>query len=157
METLADGLLGMMRVSIAPPPPPPPPRSPPPPPPLIILLPSVFELLLIVALDVVVVVVVPAEDIFATADINAASPPCESTMVVIQEFSGSGGNRTRVIIPGTTSEKCLETKVEIRDDLPTPSVLFIIIVSCIFFFFLIISTHIHTYKSIEFRKRKSVS
>jgi hypothetical protein len=133
METLADGLLGMMRVSIAPPPPPP--RSPPPPPPLIILLPSVFELLLIVALDVVVVVVVPAEDIFATADINAASPPCESTMVVIQEFSGSGGNRTRVIIPGTTSEKCLETKVEIRDDLPTPSVLFIIIVSCIFYFF----------------------
>jgi hypothetical protein len=41
----------------------------------------------------------------ATADIKAASPPCESTMVVTQAFSGSGGNRTRVMIPGTTSEK----------------------------------------------------
>mmetsp|Transcript_24824 Transcript_24824/g.54498 ORF Transcript_24824/g.54498 Transcript_24824/m.54498 type:complete len:84 (+) Transcript_24824:2725-2976(+) len=58
---------------------------------------------------------------FATADINAESPPCESTIVVMHEFSGSGGNRTRVIIPGTTSEKCLDTKVEMRDDLPTPS------------------------------------
>jgi hypothetical protein len=26
------------------------------------------------------------------------------------------------MIPGTTSEKCLDTKVEIREDLPTPSV-----------------------------------
>jgi hypothetical protein len=42
-------------------------------------------------------------------------------MVVIQEFSGSGGRRTRVMIPGTTSEKCLDTKVEMREDLPTPS------------------------------------
>ena len=77
--------------------------------------------------DVIVVVVGVAiaalvVDIFATADIKAASPPCESTIVVIQEFSGSGGNRTRVIMPGTTSEKCLDTKVEMRDDLPTPSV-----------------------------------
>ena len=109
----------MGRVSI------PPPRSAPPPP-LIILLPSVFEvILLLIMLLLDAVVVVPAVDIFATADINAASPPCESTMVVIQEFSGSGGNRTLVIIPGTTSEKCLETNVEIRDDLPTPSVLFL--------------------------------
>ena len=65
----------------------------------------------------------PAADMVATADINAASPPCESTMVVIQELSGSGGKRTRVIMPGTTSEKCRETKVEINDDLPTPSVM----------------------------------
>jgi hypothetical protein len=67
----------------------------------------------------------PAMDMVATADINAASPPWESTMVVIHEFSGSGGNRTRVIIPGTTSEKCLETNVEINDDFPTPSVFFL--------------------------------
>mmetsp|Transcript_92544 Transcript_92544/g.188418 ORF Transcript_92544/g.188418 Transcript_92544/m.188418 type:complete len:267 (+) Transcript_92544:272-1072(+) len=68
-------------------------------------------------------VAVPAVlvDMFATADMRAASPPCESTMVVMQEFSGSGGNRTLVMIPGTTSEKCLETKVDMRDDLPTPS------------------------------------
>ena len=39
----------------------------------------------------------------------------------MQEFSGSGGRRTRVMIPGTTSEKCLDTKVEMREDLPTPS------------------------------------
>jgi hypothetical protein len=130
METLADGLLGMVRVSI-----PPPPRSPPPPP-LIILLPSVFEAILLLIMLLDVVVVVPAVDIFATADINAASPPCESTMVVIQEFSGSGGNRTLVIIPGTTSEKCLETKVEIRDDLPTPSVLFNMFYHGLFLFFL---------------------
>lgn len=58
----------------------------------------------------------------ATADDNATSPPWESTMVVIHEFSGSGGSRTRVIIPGTTSEKCLDTKVDIKEDLPTPSV-----------------------------------
>jgi hypothetical protein len=67
------------------------------------------------------VVNAPVVAMFATADINAASPPCESTIVVMQEFSGSGGNRTLVIIPGTTSEKCLDTKVDIRDDLPTPS------------------------------------
>lgn len=60
----------------------------------------------------------------ATADIKAASPPCESTIVVMQEFSGSGGNRTLVMIPGTTSEKCLDTKVDIRDDFPTPSIYF---------------------------------
>jgi hypothetical protein len=57
----------------------------------------------------------------ATADIRAASPPCESTMVVMHEFSGSGGSLTRVMMPGTTSEKCRETKVEIREDFPTPS------------------------------------
>ena len=66
--------------------------------------------------------VAPVVAMFATADIRAASPPCESTIVVIQEFSGSGGNRTLVMIPGTTSEKCLDTKVDIREDLPTPSV-----------------------------------
>lgn len=63
----------------------------------------------------------PDIDMVATADVRAASPPWESTMVVIQEFSGSGGSRTRVIIPGTTSEKCLDTKVEMREDFPTPS------------------------------------
>ena len=46
-----------------------------------------------------------ASDMAATAEIKAASPPCESTMVVIQLESGSGGKRTRVMIPGTTSEK----------------------------------------------------
>ena len=64
---------------------------------------------------------IPVVAMFATAEIKAASPPCESTIVVIQEFSGSGGNRTLVMIPGTTSEKCLETKVDIKEDLPTPS------------------------------------
>jgi hypothetical protein len=59
---------------------------------------------------------------FAKADMRAASPPCESTTVVIQAFSVSGGRRTLVMMPGTTSEKCLETKVEMRDDFPTPSV-----------------------------------
>ena len=68
---------------------------------------------------------IPAVAMFATAEIRAASPPCESTIVVIQEFSGSGGNRTLVIIPGTTSEKCLETNVDIKEDLPTPSVVLI--------------------------------
>lgn len=42
-------------------------------------------------------------------------------MVVMQDEFGSGGNRTRVIMPGTTSEKYLETNVEINDDFPTPS------------------------------------
>ena len=54
------------------------------------------------------------------ADSNAESAPCESTMVVMQECCGSGGRRTRVMIPGTISEKCRDTKVEMRDDLPTP-------------------------------------
>ena len=61
-------------------------------------------------------VCIPAVAMFATAEIRAASPPCESTIVVIHEFSGSGGNRTLVMIPGTTSEKCLETKVNIKED-----------------------------------------
>ena len=44
-------------------------------------------------------------------------------MVVIHKECGSGGNRTRVIIPGTPgSEKYRDTNVEINDDLPTPSV-----------------------------------
>lgn len=60
-------------------------------------------------------------DMVATADKRAASAPCESTIVVIQAEWGSGGNRTRVMIPGTTSEKYRDTKVDIRDDLPTPS------------------------------------
>ena len=34
---------------------------------------------------------------------------------------GSGGSRTRVMTPGTTSEKCRDTKVETREDFPTPS------------------------------------
>ena len=42
-------------------------------------------------------------------------------MVVIQAECGSGGNLTRVIIPGTTSEKYRDTNVDMRDDLPTPS------------------------------------
>lgn len=67
-------------------------------------------------------VVLPGVDKFASAETSAASPPCESTIVVMQEFSGSGGSRTRVMIPGTTSEKCLETKVDMSDDFPTPSV-----------------------------------
>ena len=66
-------------------------------------------------------------DMLATADINAASPPCESTIVVMQEFS-AGGSRTRVIMPGTTSEKCLETNVDISDDLPTPSIIVVVVV-----------------------------
>lgn len=44
-------------------------------------------------------------DMAATAESKAESAPWESTMVVIQEEFGSGGNRTRVMIPGTTSEK----------------------------------------------------
>jgi hypothetical protein len=39
------------------------------------------------------------------AFMSAASPPWESTMVVTHDVSGSGGNRTRVIMPGTTSLK----------------------------------------------------
>ena len=42
-------------------------------------------------------------------------------MVVMQALSGSGGSLTRVIIPGTTSEKCLDTNVDIKEDFPTPS------------------------------------
>lgn len=61
-------------------------------------------------------------DIAATAEIKAASPPCESTMVVIQLESGSGGKRTRVMIPGTTSAKWWDTNVDIKLDFPTPSV-----------------------------------
>ena len=34
---------------------------------------------------------------------------------------GSGGSRTRVITPGTTSEKCRDTKVDTSEDFPTPS------------------------------------
>ena len=69
-------------------------------------------------------------DMLATADINAASPPCESTIVVMQEFS-AGGSRTRVIMPGTTSEKCLETNVDISDDLPTPSIIVVVVVAVV--------------------------
>jgi hypothetical protein len=61
------------------------------------------------------------DKVAATED-SATSPPCESTIVVMQAFSGSGGSRTRVMIPGTTSEKCRETNVEIKEDFPTPSV-----------------------------------
>ena len=109
IETLADGLLAMVTLSI-------PPRS------ILILLspllPPTDPSPSVVVVDVVAVV-----DMFATTDIKAASPPCESTIVVMHEFSGSGGSRTRVIMPGTISEKCLETKVDMRDDLPTPSVI----------------------------------
>jgi hypothetical protein len=57
-----------------------------------------------------------------TAERRAASPPCESIIVVMHdELFGSGGRRTLVMIPGTVSEKCLETKVEIREDFPTCS------------------------------------
>jgi len=42
-------------------------------------------------------------------------------MVVMQDEFGSGGNLTRVMIPGTTSEKYRDTKVDINEDLPTPS------------------------------------
>ena len=45
------------------------------------------------------------KDMVATADNKAESAPWESTMVVMQEEFGSGGNLTRVIMPGTTSEK----------------------------------------------------
>ena len=60
-------------------------------------------------------------DKVAATEERATSPPCESTIVVIQAFCGSGGKRTRVMIPGTTSEKCRDTNVEISDDFPTPS------------------------------------
>jgi hypothetical protein len=63
----------------------------------------------------------PDNERLVACDNKAASPPWESTIVVIQEFSGSGGSLTRVMIPGTTSEKCLETNVEMREDFPTPS------------------------------------
>ena len=63
----------------------------------------------------------PDKDMWATAESKAESAPWESTMVVIQEEFGSGGNRTLVMTPGTTSEKYLDTKVEMRDDFPTPS------------------------------------
>jgi hypothetical protein len=43
-------------------------------------------------------------------------------MVVTQLVSGSGGSRTRVMIPGTASLKYRLTKVLIKLDLPTPSV-----------------------------------
>lgn len=44
-------------------------------------------------------------------------------MVLVQlDSSGSGGRRTLVKIPGTSSEKCRETNVETRLDFPTPSV-----------------------------------
>lgn len=116
MERLMDGLLATVRLSK-----PPPPRSMPSP---MTMPPSVMEVAVVGVDDAfraAADVNAPAVAMFATADINAASPPCESTIVVMQEFSGSGGNRTLVIIPGTTSEKCLDTKVDIRDDLPTPS------------------------------------
>ena len=107
IETLAEELLATVTFSI-------PPRS------MLIVLfplpPPTDPSLSVVAVGAVAVV-----DMFATTDIKAASPPCESTIVVMHEFSGSGGSRTRVIMPGTISEKCLETKVDIRDDLPTPS------------------------------------
>ena len=53
---------------------------------------------------------------------RVASAPRESIMVVIQFLeAGSGGRRTLVMTPGTTSEKCRDTKVETRQDFPTPS------------------------------------
>mgnify|MGYP003565360121 CR=1 FL=1 len=61
------------------------------------------------------------KDIVAAAESKAESAPCESTIVVIHLEFGSGGNLTRVMIPGTTSEKYRDTKVDISDDLPTPS------------------------------------
>jgi hypothetical protein len=66
--------------------------------------------LIVVAVVVVLLSVLlcdssPVKDMVATAEIKAASPPCESTIVVMQLESGSGGNRTRVMIPGTTSAK----------------------------------------------------
>ena len=61
------------------------------------------------------------KDMVATADNRAESAPWESTIVVMQEEFGSGGNLTRVIKPGTTSEKYRDTKVDMSDDLPTPS------------------------------------
>ena len=108
MDRLIDGLLATVRLSR-------PPRS------MLSLVfpPSVMEA--VVGVDGRAAAATPVVVIFATAEINAASPPCESTMVVMQEFSGSGGNRTLVMMPGTTSEKCLETKVDIKEDLPTPS------------------------------------
>ena len=42
-------------------------------------------------------------------------------MVVMQDECGSGGSLTRVMMPGTTSEKYRDTKVDIRDDFPQPS------------------------------------
>jgi hypothetical protein len=108
MERLIEGLLATVRLSK-------PPRS------MLSLVfpPSVMEA---VIGDVGrAAAAAPVVAMFATAEIRAASPPCESTIVVMQEFSGSGGNRTLVMMPGTTSEKCLETKVEIKEDLPTPS------------------------------------
>lgn len=85
------------------------------------LLLLVVGLLLLLLLFAEVPLLEDDTDMVATADRRAASAPCESTMVVIQAEWGSGGNRTRVMIPGTTSEKYRDTKVDIRDDLPTPS------------------------------------
>jgi hypothetical protein len=54
---------------------------------------------------------------------RAVSPFCESTMVVTQLVSGSGGSRTRVMMPGTESLKYRLTNELIRLDLPTLSAL----------------------------------
>jgi hypothetical protein len=54
---------------------------------------------------------------------NATSPSCVSMIVLVQLANcASGGMRTRVMIGGTNSEKCRETKVDTRLDLPTLSV-----------------------------------
>lgn len=55
----------------------------------------------------------------ASPSINAVSASCESIMVVVHDVPGSGGNCTRVIIPGTSGENTRDTNVDIKDDFPT--------------------------------------
>jgi hypothetical protein len=59
------------------------------------------------------------------ASAKATSPSWVSMIVLVQLANcASGGMRTRVMIGGTSSEKCRETKVDTRLDLPTPSVMY---------------------------------
>ena len=57
-----------------------------------------------------------------SALLKVLSPSCVSIIVVVYlRNDGSGGSLTRVKTPGTFSEKCRETKVDTKLDLPTPS------------------------------------
>ena len=56
--------------------------------------------------------------------LKIVSPSCVSIIVVVHLYKdGSGGRLTRVNIPGTCSEKCRDTNVDIRLDLPTSPML----------------------------------
>ena len=74
----------------------------------------------------------PAMKVFLSSDdlpkvralLKILSPSCVSIIVVVHLYKdGSGGRLTRVNIPGTCSEKCLDTNVDMRLDLPTPPII----------------------------------